>query len=123
LRVLRNQLAMTDTPTLRAPMLGAFAFMGQDVLDTAVPPHSILNWANYLTTLLHGDAVSALPYMERFVNEELGVDPPEVYTSKFHNQPVHTSVLEGVRDRLRELEPDAPELDRFDALLSEFAAA
>lgn len=118
LRVIRNQLAMADTPTLRDPLLEVLAFMGQDVADGAVPPHSILNWPNYLSVLLGGDASGALPHMERFVNEELGVDAPPVYTSKFHDRPVHTSVLAGVRDRLRTLEPGAAELASFDALLA-----
>lgn len=123
LRVIRNQLAMSDTPTLRDPLLEALAYLGQDVLDGAVPPHSILNWPNYLAVLLAGDADAALPHMERFVNEELGVDPPSVYSSKFHNRPVHASVLAGVRDRLRALEPDAPELAGFDALLTRLGSA
>lgn len=118
LHVIRNQLAMADTPTLRDPLLEVLAFMGQDVADGAVPPHSILNWPNYLSVLLGGDASGALPHMERFVNEELGVDAPPVYTSKFHDRPVHTSVLAGVRDRLRTLEPGAAELASFDALLA-----
>ena len=120
---MRNQLAMTDTPTLRDPLLEVMAWMGHDVLDGAVPPHSMLNWVNYLAVLLTGDAEAARPHMDRLVNEELGVDAPDVYAAKFHNRPVHASVLAGVRDRLRALEPDAPELAGMDALIARVGGA
>lgn len=123
LRTIREQLADTTTPTLRSPRVAALAYMGQDVLDTTVPRHSILNWPNYVSVLLSGDAAAALPHMERFVNEELAVDPPAAFTAKFHDRPVHAAMLAGVRDRVRVLEPDAPGLDAFDDLLARLTGA
>ena len=123
LSTLRNQLARTESETLRSPLLEVLAFLGQDVLDHAVPPHSILNWPNYLSVLLRGDPGAALPHMARFVNEELGVDGPEAYTPKFHDRPVLAAVLAGVRNRLEALEPAAPELAGFDRLVARLATA
>ena len=123
LTALRTQLARTESETLRSPLLEVLAFLGQDVLNRSVPPHSILNWPNYLSVLLHGDAALALPHMVRFVHETLGVDGPEAYTPKFHGRPVHAAILAGVRDRLLALEPGAPELAGFDHLAARLAAA
>lgn len=123
LTALRNQLARTDSETLRSPMREVLAFLGQDVLDRSVPPHSILNWPNYLSVLLEGAAPAALPHMVRFVHETLGVDGPEAYTTKFHDRPVHTTMLAGVRDRLQALEPGAAELAGFDRLAARLAKA
>jgi hypothetical protein len=121
LTMIREQLARRDGPTLRDPLLETLAFLGNDVFDASVPPHSILNWPNYLSVLLRGDPAGALPSMERFVNEREGVDTVETYTSKFHNRTVHRAVLTGVRDRLAALEPNAPELASFDRMVSRLA--
>ncbi len=123
LTTLRNQLNKPNGPTLRDPLLEVLAFLGNDVYDAGVPPHSILNWPNYLSVLLGGDAEQALPLMERFVNQVEGWDTPEIYTSKFHNRTVHLSVLAGVRDRLAALEPNAPELAAFESLAARLAGA
>jgi Phytanoyl-CoA dioxygenase (PhyH) len=123
LTTLRTQLAKPNGPTLRDPLLEVLAFLGNDVYDAEVPPHSILNWPNYLSVLLSGNAEQALPLMERFVNQIEGWDTPEIYTSKFHNRTVHLSVLSSVRDRLAELEPNAPELTAFEPLAARLAGA
>ncbi|MEP6573668.1 MAG: phytanoyl-CoA dioxygenase family protein [Gemmatimonadota bacterium] len=122
LQTIRQGLQRKDGPTLRAPLLESLAFMGQEVFQDGVPPHSILNWANYLDQLLHGDLDGARATMERFVNRELGADGPEAYIPKFHNKQVHRATLSGVRDRIAALEPDAPELAGLDHLISGTAA-
>ncbi|HEY2804504.1 MAG TPA: phytanoyl-CoA dioxygenase family protein [Gemmatimonadales bacterium] len=101
LETIKSQLAKTEGATLREPLLEVLAWLGENVLDTSVPPHDIRNWANYLSVLLGGDPARALPYMVRFVNEKIGVDGPDAYTSKFHDRPVHDDVIEGVRARLK----------------------
>lgn len=115
---LHEQLAATNTPTLSAPLRSTLAHLGQNMLDPDVPPHSILNWANYLSVLFSGDSDTALPYLQRFVNEDLGVDTAEVFISKFHDRPVYSHVLAGVRDRISELEPQVRELKSLDSLLT-----
>jgi hypothetical protein len=94
---IRGAAESTTGDTLRAPLLETLAYLGEDVLDESVPPHSILNWANYLHHYVRGDAELALPYMERFVNTEIGMDTPDIYTSKFHNQPIHQETIARAR--------------------------
>lgn len=115
---IRAGLERNDGPTLRAPLLESLAFMGQRVFDDTVPPHSILNWSNYLDLLLRGDAEAALPHLSRMVNTEQGVDGPDAYTGKFHDKPVHAATLRQVRDRIARLEPGVPELDGLDGLIA-----
>jgi len=115
-RALREMLASTTLPTLRAPLLETLAYLGEDVFDPDVPEHSILNWANYLTLYVRGDADGARPWMERFVNTERGLDTPDIYTDKFHNQRIHLETLEHARRALHDLgsdEANLPELDRL----------
>jgi hypothetical protein len=119
---IRKGLERPDGETLRAPLLESLAFMGQDVFDDGVPKYSILNWANYLDVLLHGDPARALPHLVRMVNTELGVDGPEAYVPKFHDKPVHVSTLRQVRERLAQLEPRAAELAGLDNLINASAA-
>jgi hypothetical protein len=118
METIRRGLTRADGDTLRAPLLESLAFMGQDVFDGAVPEHSVLNWANYLDVLLHGDSAAALPHMVRMVNRELGVDGPEAYTGKFHDKPVHAAILRQLRDKVARLEPEAPELAGLDNLIN-----
>ena len=121
IRALRESLARTTRPALRAPLLETLAYLGDDVFDADVPRHSILNWANYLTLYLRGDADGARPWMERFVNIERGLDTPDIYTDKFHNQPIHLETLEHAKRAIEAHEPDAnlPDLDRLLARLRE----
>lgn len=100
LQTIQDALASTSGDTLRAPLLETFAYLGEDVLDRSVPPMSILNWANYLHHYVRGDSELALPYMERFVNTEKGMDTPDIYTSKFHDQPIHQETIARARDLL-----------------------
>ncbi|MBC7791994.1 MAG: phytanoyl-CoA dioxygenase family protein [Anaerolineae bacterium] len=114
---LREQLANTTGPTLRAPLLETLAYLGEDVLDPDVPEHSILNWANYLTLYLRRDADGARPWLERFVNTERGLDTPDIYTAKFHNQPIHLETLEHAKRAISALESDEANLPEMDRLL------
>jgi hypothetical protein len=79
-------------PTLRAPIRETLAYLGERVFDPSVPPLSILNWANYVDRYVNGWA-DAVEHMARFVNVERGKDTPDVYTAKFHNQPIHTGTI------------------------------
>jgi hypothetical protein len=97
---LQSALSSTTGDTLRAPLLETLAYLGEDVLDETVPPLSILNWANYLHHYVRGDSELALPYMERFVNTERGMDTPDIYTSKFHDQPIHQETIARARELL-----------------------
>jgi len=93
LAALQQALIEPTGPTLAAPIRESLAYLGEDVLDEDVPPHSILNWANYLHHYVRGNHSAALPYLERFVNQVSGVDGPDPYTSKFHNQPIHRDTI------------------------------
>jgi hypothetical protein len=86
-------LAEERRETLRAPLLEDLAFLGQGRTEPGVRPHSILNWANYVATLLDGRPGPALGHFERFVNLEHGWDPVEKYTSKYHGRPIHAETL------------------------------
>jgi hypothetical protein len=79
-------------PTLRAPIRETLAYLGERVFDPSVPPLSILNWANYVDRYLNGWG-DAAEHMARFVNVERGKDTPDIYTAKFHNQPIHTETI------------------------------
>jgi hypothetical protein len=121
-RVLRDRFAAKEGPTLAAPIRETLAYLGHDVLDASVPKHSILNWANYLHHYVRGEADEARPYMERFVNQEIGVDDPSVYTTKFHNQPIHSATIAHAEGLLglrsgAGLEARPPALDRSSTAL------
>jgi hypothetical protein len=110
LATLRDGLARDDGPTLKAPHLETAAFLGLMAAPAPCPPHSILNWANYLAVLLAGRPGEALPHLARFVNLERGIDPVETYVSKFHNREVHRDTLERLLHALRAMAPAAPEV-------------
>jgi len=119
----RAGLARQDGPTLAAPFREAAAFLGVVTEPAACPPHSILNWANYLAVLLNGDPDAALPHLARFVNLERGVDTVEIYASKFHNRPVHRATLADLARRLKTIAPNAPEVAALERRLLAHAAA
>lgn len=111
LATLRAGLARQDGPTLKAPHLEAAAFLGLVTSTTECPPYSILNWANYLTTLLTQGPDAALPHMARFVNLEQGIDPGvEIYSGKFHDRQRHRTTLANLLAALEAKSPSAPEL-------------
>lgn len=120
---LNEGLLRTDGPTLRAPILEDLACLGMTLPDEEVPEHSILNWAYYTQALIREGAEAALPWMERFVNTELGVDSPAAYTSKFHDLPIHGQTLSQARDGLASKQPDAPELSAVDAQIATLEVA
>ncbi len=110
LKAIREALERGDGPTLQAPLREALAFLGQGRVDAAVPPLSILNWANYVTALLQDGAEAALPHLVRFVNTRLGWEPPEAYLQPLHNRPVHAQTLTALRAELAAREPGSAEL-------------
>lgn len=114
---LRTAESMSHGPTLTAPIRETLAFLGEDVLDESVPPHSILNWANYLHRYLRGEA-NAAAEMVRFVNTDRGLDTPEIYTSKFHNQPIHREPIERAREQLAAATPGGSGFANVDGILS-----
>ncbi len=62
-----------------------------------MPPHSILNWANYVTVLLRDGADAALPHLLRFVNTEQGWEGPDAYLAALHNRPVNAATMAAAR--------------------------
>ncbi len=97
LRAARNSL--TDE-TLRAPILEVGAYLGEEGGVEIAPPQSILNWAAYLTALLEGDPDTASEHIARFVNDELGIDPPAAYIEKFHGRPFEQQTLDRAKRQL-----------------------
>ena len=97
---LEDALARASGPTLRAPLLETLAFLGAALPDEAVPPHAMTNWAHYVARVVQEDLDGALPWMRRFVNAELGVDPAEVYLAKFHGRPIHPDPISEAAGRL-----------------------
>lgn len=119
---LRRGLERAQGPTLRAPFVEAAAFLGLTRDPEHCPPHSILNWANFVQATVRGDADAALGHLTRFVNLERGIDGVEAYSSKFHNRPVHRSTLEGLLERLKALDPTAPEVAALERQVGTLAA-
>lgn len=110
IKAIRDALERGDGATLQAPRREALAFLGQGGVDPSVPGLSILNWANYITTLLQDGPDAALPHLTRFVNTREGWEGPEAYLSVLHNRPVHSPTLTALRSELGALEPGAAEL-------------
>jgi hypothetical protein len=114
LRAIHAALERGDGPTLQAGRREALAFLGLGH-PTEVPPYSILNWANYLITLLTNGAAAALPHLVRFTNTELGWDAPDAYFPTLHDRPLQQVPLRAVRAHLERLEPTVtlPRLDQL----------
>jgi hypothetical protein len=72
---------------------------------------------------LQGDSDGALTHLARFVNLERGIDGVEAYSSKFHDRPVHRSTLEGLLDRLKAIDPKAPEVEALQRQVGTLAAS
>ena len=96
---LRAGLDRTFDPVLRAPLLEDQVFLDEEIGLNGVAPLSVLNWAKYVSLLSHGENDKALPYLEQFVNTQIGFDAVTAYSSKFHNQPVNERMLRSVRER------------------------
>jgi len=97
---LSEGLERAKGPTLRAPLLETLAYLGATLPEEAIPPHAMTNWAHYVARLVQDDPDGALPWMTRFVNAELGVDPAEVYAAKFHRKPIHSATIRHAASRL-----------------------
>jgi hypothetical protein len=96
---LREGLDRARRSVLRAPLLEDQVFLGENIELGDVPPLSVLNWVKYLSHVVNGKKDEALPYLERFVNTDIGTDSVTAYESKFHNQPVLEATLQSVRER------------------------
>ena len=96
---LEDALVSETRETLRAPLLEDAAWLGRTETEQAAP-NSILNWPNYLMDLFSGNDRDALARLRRFVNTDLGVDPPEVFISKFHGYPMNEEKLRDIRKRV-----------------------
>lgn len=92
-------------PTLRAPLLETQIYMGIPTALESAPEHSVLNWVNCVNCLVEGNLVAALPHLERFTNRVIGLDPPEVYVSKFLRRPTYQQRPHGARECLHAVKP------------------
>ncbi len=101
---LEHTLSTETAETLRAPLLEDMAWAGAGITEHRVlehaAEHSILNWPNYLTTLLQGDPIGAVRHLERFANTKLGVDAAETYISKFHGYAIQEERVLRIRELL-----------------------
>src|SRR5262245_30092360 len=97
---LEEGLARAAGPVLRSPLLEARAYLGGEVRQADVPPLSVLNWVNYLSHVVRGEREQALPFLERFVNTDIGCDTPEVYRAKFHGRKLDEARLQQLRQAL-----------------------
>lgn len=113
---LREGLDRAFNPVLQSPLLEDQVFLGQQIQLGDVPQLSVLNWLKYLSHVLCGNKDEGLPYLERFVNSDIGFDDVGAYISKFHNQPVHEATLRAVRERIGYVAPHAVELVRSESL-------
>jgi hypothetical protein len=102
---LEEGLAHAAGPVLRAPLLEAKAFLGEEVRLASVPRLCVLNWANYASQVVQGRPEEALPHLERFTNTELGFDGAAAFTSRFHGAPLNEDRLREVRQRWPAPEP------------------
>jgi hypothetical protein len=76
---------------------------------------------NYIKRVLRGENDGALSHLNRFVNVEIGVDPPATFAAKFHGKPIQSTTLQSVHERLGEIEPSAPELVQLGRLIQELS--
>lgn len=106
---LREGIECAFSPVLQSPLLEDQLFLGQKIQLGDVPSLSVLNWVKYLDLVLAGKQDQALPYLEHFVNTDIGSDSASVYAAKFHNQPVHQETLLQVRERFTRTAVHAPE--------------
>lgn len=118
----RRGLNRADGPTLREPFLEAAAFMGVEREIEKAEPYSILNWSNFVRHTVDGDLDAALADLARFVNEERGIDRVEAYSVKFHDKTVHAAPLAGLLERLRVVDPAAPEVAALSRRVAELTA-
>ena len=93
----QERLERESGPTLQAPLLENLALAGCMGEAVDAPEHSILNWANYLNEVCNGDADRAIPYLRRFTNTKMGMDPAETYIDQFHGWPMKTDTLDRIR--------------------------
>ncbi len=119
--IMRGNLKTAPGPTLQAPLLEDQVYLGGDVRLDHVGPSSILNWVNYIKRVLRGENDGALSHLNRFVNVEIGVDPPATFAAKFHGKPIQSTTLQSVHERLGEIEPSAPELVQLGRLIQELS--
>jgi hypothetical protein len=118
----RRGLASGDGPTLRAPYLEGAGFMGLATEPVAAAPYSILNWANFVIHTERGEADAALADLTRFTNAEQGIDGVDAYATKFHGRSSHRATLEGLLERLRAMDPAAPEVAALERRVSGMTA-
>jgi Phytanoyl-CoA dioxygenase (PhyH) len=100
-----DRLDRETASTLRAPLLENLALTGQMGDNVEAPPHSILNWANYLNEVLNGDPMRGPVHIERFANAEIGMEPPAAYVEQFHGRPMQAVTLERIREALGAPQP------------------
>jgi len=103
-RAIEEGLQRADGPVLQSPLMEDSVFLFGDFpkrnQTENVAAHSILNWPNYLREWCSGNEASALPHLERLVNTEIGVDPPDIFVSKFHRYPICAENLQKVREQI-----------------------
>jgi hypothetical protein len=119
---LKRGLVRADGPTLREPFLEAAAFIGIQRELEKCEPYSILNWGNFVRNTVNGDSDAALADLARFVNVERGIDGVDAYSVKFHDRQIHAAPLAGLRDRLRAIDPRAPEIAALDQRIGGLSA-
>jgi len=74
-----------DDEILAAPRLETQAWMGRSP-DLGTPEeHSILNWVQYIESLVAEDRDGALAHLEQFTNASLTGEAVEVYRDKYHH--------------------------------------
>lgn len=97
LDALRAASATLTDETLLAPLLEVKAFLGETGEVDPPSPTSVLNWAAYLRALMGGRIEGSESHISRFVNDELGIDPPAAYIEKFHGRPFEQDTLDQAR--------------------------
>lgn len=97
LEELRAARAAKADETLRAPLLEVGAYLGEEGGIDEAPPRSILNWAAYVRALMEGRIAGSESHIARFVNEEVGIDPPATYIDRFHGRPFVQDTIDRAR--------------------------
>lgn len=102
---IQERLERESGPTLQAPLLENLALAGSMGDPVEATAHSILNWANYLNEVCNGSPDQAIRYIERFSNEEMGLDSAEAYVKQFHGWPMHAATLDQIRGLMGVADP------------------
>jgi len=117
LSALAAQLEAKPPEVIQASLLDTQVFLGQSPHLAEVEPLSVLNWVHLIEAIRRGDQQAATRHLGQFVNHEIGTGKTADYARRLLHRPINGGMLETLRDRLAEAEPESVELASLSALV------